>query len=118
MLLAYQRAALGVLLAAGAAAADTREYAVDSEASRITVHVGKTGVFGFAGHEHEVKVGRLSGTVSADDASLAASSVTLEIEAASLAVTGQGESAGDVAQVQTRMLGPEVLDTAAHPTIA
>jgi polyisoprenoid-binding protein YceI len=116
----HLRNALASVLAvglAGVAAAEPREYVVDGGASRILVHVGKSGVFGFAGHEHEVQALRLGGTIRADEASLAASNVSLEVEAAGLSVTGKGEPAGDVAQVQKKMEGAEVLDAQAFPTI-
>src|SRR6185503_18023661 len=99
------------------AAAAPREYAVDADASRVMVHVGKSGVFGFAGHEHEIRAGRVSGTITADDASIGGSSVMLDFDAAALTVTGEGEPAGDVAQVQTRMMGPDVLNAPAFPSI-
>src|SRR6185436_240432 len=48
--------ALVVLALAGAvpAAAAARTYVIDASASAVQVHVGKSGVFGFAGHTHDV----------------------------------------------------------------
>ena len=49
------RAILHVLLAASATGAAAEQgYTVVPEASAVRIHVGKSGVFGFAGHEHEV----------------------------------------------------------------
>jgi len=97
---------------------DTRTYAVDPEASRVLVQVGKSGVFGFAGHTHEVEAPGVTGEVVADDEDLSRSSVSLTFQAASLRVTGKGEPAKDVPKVQETMLGPKVLDAGRFPTIA
>jgi hypothetical protein len=45
---------------------------VDAEASKLTVHAGRAGLFKFAGHEHEIAVGRFSGEVVAMPAKSAA----------------------------------------------
>jgi polyisoprenoid-binding protein YceI len=113
------RALLPVLLAACATAAASAEqgYTVVAEQSAVRIHVGKSGVFGFAGHEHEVVAPVVQGTVVADPADLARSSVTLSFDAAALKVTGEGEPAKDVPEVQAKMVGPEVLDTARFQTI-
>ena len=111
--------ALLLLLAASAtlSAAAEQGYTVAPDQSAIRIHVGKTGVFGFAGHEHEV-VARASGTVVADPADLARSSVTLAFDAASLqVVAGPNEPANDVPKVQAVMIGPEVLDVSRFPSI-
>ena len=57
------------------AAAATRTYVIDASASAVQVHVGKSGVFGFAGHTHEVVAERLEGRVDADVDDLARSAV-------------------------------------------
>jgi polyisoprenoid-binding protein YceI len=112
------RALLPVLLAASAAAASAEQgYTVVAEQSAVRIHVGKSGVFGFAGHEHDVLAPVAQGTVVADPADLARSSVTLSFDAAALKVTGEGEPAKDVPQVQAKMVGPEVLDAARFQAI-
>jgi polyisoprenoid-binding protein YceI len=113
------RALLPVLLAACAAggAAAEQGYTVVAEQSAVRIHVGKSGLFGFAGHEHEVVAPVAQGTVVADPADLARSSVTLSFDAAALKVTGEGEPAKDVPQVQAKMVGPEVLDAARFQSI-
>jgi polyisoprenoid-binding protein YceI len=93
------------------------QYRLDAGASRVVIHVGKAGLLGFAGHEHEVVAPALRGTVSADPDRLGHASVEVTFDAAALRVTGTGEPAGDVAQVQQTMLGPECLDAARFPTI-
>jgi polyisoprenoid-binding protein YceI len=107
--------ALGPALPAPAA---SRAYTVDAGASAVQVHVGKSGVFGFAGHTHEVAAGRLEGTIEADPDDLARSSVTLTFAAAALKVVADGEPEGDAPKVQEVLSGPKVLDAARFPAIS
>ena len=113
------RAVLPVLLAActAAVAAAEQGYTVVAGQSSVRIHVGKTGVFGFAGHEHDVVAPVAQGTVVADPADLARSSVTVSFDAAALKVTADGEPAKDVPEVQAKMVGPEVLDAARFQSI-
>jgi hypothetical protein len=83
----------------------------------VTIEVGKAGLFGFAGHEHEVVTGALRGSVTADPARLASAHIALVFEAAALRVTGKGEPADDVPKVQATMVGPKCLDAARFPRI-
>lgn len=113
------RALLPLLLAVSvsAAAAAERRYTVAAGESAVRIHVGKGGLFGFAGHTHEVAAPGIEGTVTADPADLARSSVSVVFAAAALEVTGRGEPARDVPKVQAAMVGPEVLDAARFPSI-
>jgi polyisoprenoid-binding protein YceI len=108
---------VAVVCAATSAAGAERPYTVDAEASRVTIQVGKGGLFGFAGHEHEVVAPEVTGEVIADVEDLARSSVTLLFTAGALRVTGRGEPAEDVPKVQEAMLGPKVLDVTRYPQI-
>jgi len=99
------------------ALAEPHTYAVDPIASRIVVHVGKTGLFGFAGHEHEVEAAVKRGAVVVDLAHLEASSVDLKLDARTLRVTDPGQAQKDVAKVQETMLGPQCLDSERFPEI-
>jgi polyisoprenoid-binding protein YceI len=108
---------LGLVGAQTVARADTSRYAVDANASRLVVHVGKSGLFAFAGHEHEVVAHGPRGTVSADPEQITRASVEVVFDAAALRVTGKGEPAGDVPEVQKTMLGPDCLDVARFPDI-
>ena len=94
-----------------------RRYDVVAAESAVTIEVGKSGLFGFAGHEHEVTAPAFDGQVVADPAALERSSVTLRFEAGALQVTGRGEPAADVPEVQEVMLGPKVLDVQRFPAI-
>ena len=99
------------------AAAATRTYVIDASASAVQVHVGKSGVFGFAGHTHEVAAERFAGRVDADPDDLARSSVELSFDASGLKVSAPGEPEGDAPKVQEVMAGPKVLDVSRFPAI-
>src|SRR4029079_2567054 len=104
-------------LLGGAALAEPRRFTVDAGSSRFVVHVGKTGVFGFAGHEHEVVAPVHEGSITIDRDHLESSSVELIFEAAALRVTGRGEPADDVPKVQAAMVGAQCLDADRFRTI-
>ena len=106
-----------VLMAAAPAQAAPRVYTLDPAHSRLTIHVGKAGVFGFAGHEHEVVAGAFRGTATFDPERPAQSSVDLTFEAGTLRVTAQGEPPADVPQVQAAMVGATCLDAGRFPAI-
>ncbi len=114
------RSALLLFLAIAAdrpASAAPRTYVIDASASAVRVHVGKSGVFGFAGHTHEVAAERFEGRVQADPEDLARSMGELSFDAAALKVSAEGEPAGDAPKVQEVMSGPKVLDVARFATI-
>jgi polyisoprenoid-binding protein YceI len=84
----------------------------------VTIAVGTGGLFGFAGHPHEIAAPALGGLVTLDRADWQRSTVSLEFDAAALRVTGKGEPARDVPEVQRVMLSDRVLDVKRFPTIA
>lgn len=106
-----------IVLGAGPSARAADVYEVDPAASTLTIHVGKAGLFKFAGHEHEVTAPVSSGRIEADAADLARSSVTLTFRAADLRVSGKDEPPADLPKVQEAMIGPKVLDAARFDTI-
>jgi polyisoprenoid-binding protein YceI len=91
--------------------------AIDAANSQILIQVGKTGLFGFAGHAHEVSAADVRGRVVFDPADLQHASVWLEFPASALRVSGKDEAPADVVEVQKVMLGERVLDVARFPTI-
>lgn len=107
---------LGALMTIALAAPDAEQFRVDPASTSVTVEVGRSGLFAFAGHDHEVVAPGIQGTVTLDRAKLGASSVHLEFDAAALKVTGKGEPAEDVPEVQ-RVMENEVLEIQRHPTI-
>ncbi len=86
---------------------------VDTQKSTLTIHIGKTGVFSVLGHEHEVRAPIHSG--AAETGSHPA--VEIHVDARQLRVIDKDASEKDRAEVQTTMLGPEVLDTESHHEI-
>jgi hypothetical protein len=96
-------AVAGLLCGLGVCA---QQHNIDTQNSVLTIHVGKTGVFSGLGHEHEVSAPIHSGT--ADTGSHPA--VEIHVDARELRVIGKDEPEKDHAEVQTTMLGPEVLD--------
>jgi polyisoprenoid-binding protein YceI len=100
---------------ASALAADTPYRVVEAKSS-VRVHVGKAGMLSFAGHLHEVEA-PVSGTVTADPASLAGSSVDLTFTAARTRVLAEGEPKGDAPKVEEVMHGPTVLDALRFPEV-
>jgi polyisoprenoid-binding protein YceI len=112
-------AVLAAVLAAAppVARAAPRRYKLDPGRSRVTIHVGKTGLFGFAGHEHQVVAGAFHGTATFDPDRVAQSSVDLTFDTGALRVTGQGEPTDDVPKVQEAMVGPDCLDARRFPAV-
>jgi len=93
-----------------------RTFIIDPADSRAIVSVGKTGVFGFAGHTHEI-TSPLKGTVELDTADPSHSTILMEIEAKNLVVDPKGEPPKDVPEVQSTMLSDKCLDVQKFPTI-
>lgn len=108
---------LAAALAAPSAQAGPRRYTLDPAASQLEIHVGKSGVFGFAGHEHDVVAGTFHGIATFDPDRIAQSAVDLTFEAAALRVTGKGEPKGDAGEVQAGMVGAACLDVNRFPAI-
>jgi polyisoprenoid-binding protein YceI len=86
--------------------------AIDAQRSQITVHVGKSGVFG-AGHEHDVCAPIASGTITTSDNAM----VEFEIRAADMKVLPDAKvSSKDHEQTQQNMQ-QHVLESAKFPEI-
>lgn len=110
-------AALALAVPGIAAPAAEVMYIVDAARSSVVIHVGRSGVFSFAGHTHTVVAPALQGHVAAVEGDLSRSTVRLSFETARLTVLERGEPAGDAPKVQEAMLGPKVLDAARFPAI-
>lgn len=114
-------ALLSVSLGASFAQAADRVYTIDASASDIHWLVYKAGAFARLGHNHVIAVRGLEGTVTVDDADLAASSFEMAFPVAELSVddaslrAGLGEefssvpSADDIAGTRKNMLSERVL---------
>ena len=99
------------------ARAASRSFSIDSKASSVQAHVGKTGIGSFAGHEHQILAPSLQGDVNADFEDLARSTVEVLVNARAMTVSEEGEPKGDAPKVQQAMRGPNVLNVARFPLI-
>ncbi len=106
-----------VAQASGPVANGAIVLAIDEANSQILIQVGKAGLFGFAGHAHEVKATGVRGRVTFDAADLQRASVYLEVPTGALRVSETHESPADLGEVQRVMLGEQVLDVKRFPTI-
>jgi polyisoprenoid-binding protein YceI len=89
-----------------------KSMSVDVEHSTIVIHVFKSGLFSFAGDNHEIRAPISGGSVDA-----AEKTVELKVNAAKLTVLDPALSPEKRAQVQQKMLGPDVLDSTRFPEI-
>ena len=78
----------------------------------MTVHVSKHGIFGFLGEDHDIDAPISSGSYDGDS-----QTVDITVDAAKLRVLDPKLSPQKRNDVQTNMLGPEVLDVVRYPTI-
>lgn len=85
---------------------------IDSRNSKLIVRVYKAGLFSAFGDNHEVGAPISEGVVDE-----AAARVSFVVDARGMKVLDPQLSADKRRQVQERMLGPDVLDTARFPTI-
>ena len=111
-------AALISLLAPLGAGAQGTSYAIDTQQSKMEIHVGKEGAFKAFGHDHLIAAKQLSGEVQFDPQSIDKSSVHLQVPTRSITVIDPGESEKDRTEVQATMESDKVLDVAKFPEIA
>ena len=104
------------VLAANPAGAE-EAFVVDAAASSFRISVGKSGLFSFAGHEHQVLATAIEGRIVVNREEATRSSVNLRFETSGLKVEGQGEPAEDVPKVQAKLTSPEVLNVAQFPEV-
>ena len=83
----------------------------------MRIHLSRSGLLKFLGHDHEIDAPVAEGRVEAAE-DPARSSAYLRFEARRLAVVPGTEPPADVAKVEERMRGSEVLDVERHPEIA
>jgi polyisoprenoid-binding protein YceI len=88
-------------------------WAIDAHQSSLTVHVFKSGLFSAFGDNHEVRAAVVSGSVSDGDKP----AVEIEVDARQMTVLDPDLAKEKRAEVQKRMLGPDVLDVAQFPKI-
>jgi polyisoprenoid-binding protein YceI len=95
------------------AAAAQQPLTIDTERSTLTVHAYKSGLFSGFAHDHVVQGKVAKGSIRLGDAP----AVELEIAASDLKVLDHELAADKRAEVQQRMLGPDVLDVERFPRI-
>ena len=95
------------------AAAIAQQRAIDPAKSVMTVRVYKAGLLSALGHNHEIAAPIAGGTVDST-----ARQVELHAHTRALEVRDPGVSDKDRAEIQTMMLGPDVLDAERNPEIA
>jgi polyisoprenoid-binding protein YceI len=101
------------VLLVGALATETRpQSSMDAQRSVITIHVFKSGVFSTFADNHEVQAPLAEGVVDETRRE-----VHFVIHSNQLKVLDPNLAATKRAEVQSRMLGPEVLDSERFPRI-
>jgi polyisoprenoid-binding protein YceI len=105
--------AVAILTASVASPVLSAHQQVDTEQSTITVRVFKAGFFRGFGDNHEIRGVVKGGSIN--DANPI--EVHISVDARNLRVVDPDASANDRAQIQARMLGPEVLDASRFPEI-
>jgi len=105
--------ALVFVLLGVAAAPGAEPLRIDTEHSTLTVLVYKAGLFSAFADDHVIRAPIAGGSVSLDTPP----GVQLTVRSANLIVLDPGLAPAKRAEVQTRMLSPEVLDSATYPDI-
>ena len=105
----------GALLASAllCASANGETWAIDGHQSSLTVHVFKSGLLSAFGDNHEVRAAIASGSVANGDQP----AVEIAVDARQMTVLDPDLAPAKRAEVQKRMLGPDVLDVAKFPEI-
>lgn len=109
------RSVLALVLSTFAAAAPfgAEQRPIDPDRSTVTVYVYKAGLFSAFADNHIIRAPIARGSISTDGPL----AVELSVRSASLTVLDPSLSVDKRAEVQTRMLGPEVLDSTKYPDI-
>jgi polyisoprenoid-binding protein YceI len=85
---------------------------IDAANSTMTVRVYKAGVFAAMGHDHEIAASITAGAVD-----IAARTVEVRVNASALKVQDPKASEKERAEIQSTMLGPDILDAEHHTEI-
>lgn len=108
-----QALAVWVASLAWTAAAIAQPRAIDTGKSAITVRVYKAGLLSALGHDHEI-----AGPIASGAVDTTARQVELYAHTRGLQVRDPEVSDKDRTEIQSTMLGPEVLDAEKYPDIA
>jgi hypothetical protein len=99
---------------AACAALGAQSRQIDAERSTLTVYAYKSGLFSAFADDHVIRAPIAGGSIS----ETGALAVEIQIRSADLVALDPGLSASKRAEVQTRMVGPDVLDVKQYPEIA
>jgi polyisoprenoid-binding protein YceI len=91
----------------------TQKQEIDVQESRLTVHVGRSGMFSAFGHSHEISAPISEGLVSITEPA----SVTIRVDSRNMRLMDADVSATDREEIQKTMLGPQVLESERYPEI-
>ncbi len=108
-------ALLAVPLPRPVAAAISIHYALIPDSSRVHIHTGSSGIFGFAGHEHTVSAGDLIGRAAVDSTDMSAFMLSITFPADSLRVIDE-ERRQDSPKIE-RDMREKVLESRRFPLI-
>ena len=106
-----------ITITAAAQSPSSATYGIVAAKSTIQVVVYKEGLLKAFGHEHQIAAKSFSGTVHFNADKVEESSLTMDVEAKSLAVIDLGESEKDRRDVQATMKGAQVLGVESFPWI-
>ena len=104
---------LGALLLAAHSRVAAQSRPIDVQHSTLTVYAFKSGMFSAFADDHVIRAPITTGSVS-EDGTLA---VQIRVRSADLVALDPNLSASKRAEVQARMVGPEVLDVSRYPDI-
>ena len=113
VVLSSSSVALALWMCAGSAPLRAETRPIDPDRSTLTVFVYKSGLFSALADDHVIQAPLADGMISTD----APLGIEVSVRSANLKVLDPGLSSDKRAEVQARMLGPEVLDSTAYPTI-
>src|SRR5438067_5192887 len=108
----FRRAFALLITLAAALPAAAQARPLDTARSSLTIYVGRSGIFSFAGDNHQVRAPLASGSVEE-----AAKRVEFQVQSKSLRVEDPGVAPEKRAQIQQRMLSSDVLDSEHFPLI-
>lgn len=104
---------LGAVCTLAAVAVSAQERAIDASTSKLTIRAFKSGLFSGFADNHEVEAPIAEGTVDE-----AAGRVKFVVESQRMKVLDPQMKPERRAEVQQRMLGPDVLDVSRFPRIS
>jgi polyisoprenoid-binding protein YceI len=91
-------------------------FALLSDSSRVHIHTGSSGIFGFAGHKHTISAKHFTGRATVDSTDLSAFTLFITFPADSLRVIDDDRSQDSRAKIE-RDMREKVLESRRFPLI-